>query len=49
MTRTVNRRKMREIRAVADAVSESIMAVEMAARERQAKELEAKTTMSKHK
>jgi len=42
MTRAPSERKLREIRAMADAAAEALVAVEMAARERQAKRLEAK-------
>ena len=40
--RELSGQKKKEIRAVADAISDSVMAVEMAARERQARRVEAK-------
>ena len=45
---TVTERKMRELRAMADATYEAVIAVEMAARGRQAKRLEAKA-VSNHR
>jgi hypothetical protein len=41
---TVTERKMRELKAMADATYEAVVSVEMAARGRQAKRLEAKAT-----
>jgi hypothetical protein len=42
MTTPISEKRMLEIRAVADAVSESVVAVEMAARKRRVRQLEAK-------
>lgn len=42
MTKALSERKKRELRMMADAITESTVAVEMDARRRQAKRLEAK-------